>query len=64
MLRLNLDGEEMTENQVDEQTENSVPAKPQKKASWLRTILWMLSMLILFNVVAAILVMIFMSPEG
>jgi len=53
----------MTENQVDEQEENPVPAKPRKKASWLKTILWMLSMLVLFNVVAAILVMIFMSPQ-
>jgi hypothetical protein len=29
-------------------------AKPKKKASWLRTILWMLSMMLLVNVVMAI----------
>ena len=59
--------EEQTADQVENPPVNPLktPAtavKPKKKASWFRTILWIVSMMVLFNIVAAILVYIFMPP--
>ena len=59
--------EEQTANQAENMPDISTgtPAptdKPKKKASWLRTILWMVSMMVLFNIIAGILVYIFMPP--
>jgi hypothetical protein len=57
----------ISEEQAASQPENSlgIPASaetPKKKASWFRTILWIVSMMALFNIVAGILVYIFMPP--
>lgn len=52
----------MTEEQMqpDSQSavaeqQNPVATKKKKKASWLRTILWMISMVLLVNVIMAII---------
>jgi len=52
----------MTEKQSQEEShdpvvdQKSIVANPRKKkASWLRTILWMLSMMLLVNVIMAVI---------
>jgi hypothetical protein len=49
------------ENQMVKSTD--VPEGGKRKVGWLGTILWMLGMIVLFNLVAGIVVYLVMSPK-
>jgi len=57
----------MAENQktadVQNEHDNTLKNPQRKSANWLRTIIWMFSMMFAFNIFAALIVYFFMAPK-